>query len=100
MTSSFLGGIVPPPSPSSSFVTFWLPPLIARVTRDKTAYVGFLTIVEGPLQPVAAMSVTILSFGTKCMYQKVTGCFLVAPPPKKKKTFSNGGVIMKMVIES
>ena len=59
----------PPPSPSSSLVTFWLPPPCARNSwqnwfRDKTAYVGFLTIVEGPSQPVAAMSVTILSFGT------------------------------------
>ena len=32
--------------------------------HDKTAYVGFLTIVEGPSQPVTTMSVTILSFGT------------------------------------
>ena len=76
MTSSILGGIVTPPSPSSSFVTFWLPPLV-RVTRDKTAYVGFLTIVEGPSQPVAAMSVTILSFGTYRVF------FGLDPPQKK-----------------
>ena len=38
MTSSILGGIVTPPSPSSSFVTFWLPPLIARGTHDKTDF--------------------------------------------------------------
>ena len=29
------GGYRNPPSPSSSFVTFWLPPLV-RVTRDNT----------------------------------------------------------------
>ena len=32
------GGYCDPPSPSSSFVTFWLPPLIARVTRDITDF--------------------------------------------------------------
>ena len=51
-----------------------------------------MTIVEGPSQPVAAMSVTILSFGTYRVF------FGLDPP--QKKTFLNGGVIMKMVIES
>ena len=32
-------------------------------SSDKTAYVVFLTIVEGPFQPVTTMSVIILSFG-------------------------------------
>ena len=32
------GGYRDPPSPSSSFVTFWLPPLNARVTRDITDF--------------------------------------------------------------
>ena len=36
---NFRGYLDPPPSPSSSLVTFWLPPpLIARVTRDKPAF--------------------------------------------------------------
>ena len=35
--------------------------LSASLTRDKTY---FATIVEGPSQPVAAMSVTILPIGT------------------------------------
>ena len=58
----------PPPSPSSSFVTFWLPPLIARVTCDKTAYVVFMTIVEGLSQPKS----------------NIQGVFWLGPPPQKK----------------
>ena len=79
MTSSFLGGIVTPPSPSSSFVTFWLPPpQCARNSRhnwfrDKTAYVGLLTIVEGPSRPgttsPVTLNVTFLSYDkTKHIY--------------------------------
>ena len=67
MTSSVLGGIVTPP-PLVIIRHFLATPLIARVIRDKTdfatkqrTYVGFLTVVEGHLQAVAAM--TILSFG-------------------------------------
>ena len=64
MTSSFLGGIVTPPS--SSFVTFWLPPPHRARNSRHTVYVGFLTTVEGPSQSgtasPATMNVTILSF--------------------------------------
>ena len=55
MTSSILGGIVtPPPPPRHHSSLFGYPPLIARVTRDKTDFAtkqrmfGLLIIDEGP----------------------------------------------------
>ena len=73
MTSSFLGGILTPPLPLVITRHFLAtPPSCARDSRqttfrDKTAYVGFMTIVKGPLQLGTAspvpLSVTIPSFG-------------------------------------
>ena len=74
MTSSILGGIVTPPLPLVIIRHFLATPphraCNSRETcfRDKTAYVGFLTIVEVPSQPVAAMSVTILPIGTYSVF--------------------------------
>ena len=63
----------PPPPPRHHLSLFgYPPPSCARDSRqssfrDKTAYVGFLTVVEGPLQLGTArpvpLSVTIPSFG-------------------------------------
>ena len=72
MTSSFLGGIMTPPPPRHHSSLFGYPPFpCARDSRqnwfrDKTAYVGLLTIVESPSQPgtasPATLSVTVPSF--------------------------------------
>ena len=96
MTSSFLGGIVTPPPPLPLVIICHFlatPPHRASNSRhnrfrDKTAYVGFLSIVEGPSQPVAAMSITILSFDT----------YIHTYIQKKKWGCNNRW--LKMVIES
>ena len=58
-------------------------PDVEEIGCKTTVYVGFVSIVEGPSKPVAAMSVTILSFGTYRV-------FLWLGPPLKK-TFSKWG---------